>query len=567
MMSLNSRHQFKIDTMKHILTNPFVIVLLIVAIIALIVHFSLLISTKFKLKKKNLSNYTLLASLWKRYSDTFQDVEGNKKTKEYAEDFFNESEILPRVSWMRLVNYVPAFCVGGGILGTFIGLSNGISGMDLSTTEATQKGVKTLLDGAGMSFDSSIGGMGISIVFSLLVKGINTWFDKTAIIRFCKEMDKDYHISPITLEKEEKESTKQILVKILESAELQEKTLATLSDDLTEPLQEAMEKILEENTTQMSNLIEEKLVPVLNDLRDVKQESASKTIETTIENLASSMESMMTKFQDELVGQAEDDFKQLTETLISVSSSLNEFPLTVENLQSGMKESILQIQKQVDRTMLASSEHMVTQNQKVEEIFTNASKTYGDSISVIQEQMETLQLNQEKSVKESYMLSKEIESFLAKSKEVYHSFKEITENTENATSNLKKTFTKAEEREQLFKENTIKMSKLTNDIIEGNKEFFIAHKNSLDLSKDSVNNFATKFEVIDRGLKSIFQEIQNGLERYKQDTNAGVNDYLEAFTTKLGDSQGFLRSLVEDLKDISEELTSEVEKMNNKMMV
>lgn len=73
--------------------------------------------------------------------------------------------------------------VGWGILGTFIGLSIGVMGLDLRTSDSIQKGIQNLLNNVGTAFLTSVAGMGLSMYYtwrsSLFYQELNSTYYKT----------------------------------------------------------------------------------------------------------------------------------------------------------------------------------------------------------------------------------------------------------------------------------------------------------------------------------------------------------------------------------------------------
>ena len=76
----------------------------------------------------------LFTQVWKDYQESFIEFNGGKKTDEFSYDYFNEKHLLSANTNLRLINSIPATLVGFGILGTFIGLTYGISNFQTSST-------------------------------------------------------------------------------------------------------------------------------------------------------------------------------------------------------------------------------------------------------------------------------------------------------------------------------------------------------------------------------------------------------------------------------------------------
>lgn len=99
-----------------------------------------------------------------------------RKTKEQQEegmvlsdieDVINEDSLALR-SWRGVVLQIAGILTALGLLGTFLGLITGISGVTFSTFEATVSSIETLLAGIATAFYTSIVGVILSVIFNVV---------------------------------------------------------------------------------------------------------------------------------------------------------------------------------------------------------------------------------------------------------------------------------------------------------------------------------------------------------------------------------------------------------------
>ena len=83
-------------------------------------------------------------------------------------------------------------------------------------------------------------------------------------------------------------------------------------------------------------------------------------------------------------------------------------------------------------------------------------------------------------------------------------------------------------------------------------------------SQQLLNDFSTRFETIDAGLKSIFEEIEGGLTNYSTTTRDSINTYLGDFSKHLTDASAALAGGVEALTENVHELTDMIEKQTTR---
>ena len=128
----------------------------------------------------------------KRRTDT---KNGEKKTLHFAEEFFNSSE-LARAKGINLkhINAAPGVLSGLGVLGTFVGLTFSVTTFDSTDSAAIMTSIKTLLDGMGTAFITSLAGMFFSAIYIFFQKRFYNNYDN-AIAVLVRQLDQKFHIS------------------------------------------------------------------------------------------------------------------------------------------------------------------------------------------------------------------------------------------------------------------------------------------------------------------------------------------------------------------------------------
>ena len=101
--------------------------------------------------------------------------------------YVNEETIIDSAGSVALADMVPGVLTSLGILGTFLGLVRGLSGLSLNAADTQQllSAMEQLIGGMSTAFLTSIAGVGASLLFSLLN---NHYMSKCrrAIDRFCE---------------------------------------------------------------------------------------------------------------------------------------------------------------------------------------------------------------------------------------------------------------------------------------------------------------------------------------------------------------------------------------------
>ncbi|WP_420905547.1 hypothetical protein [Candidatus Magnetaquiglobus chichijimensis] len=110
--------------------------------------------------------------------------------------YFNERTLYFVNINTRLFDAIPGFLTGGGIFGTFVGLVAGIylaqDGMAAGPQEMKQA-MKFLMGGVSTAFITSIFGIGLSILFSVIEKRRQHWIGQL-VHRFCEHLEACFEI-------------------------------------------------------------------------------------------------------------------------------------------------------------------------------------------------------------------------------------------------------------------------------------------------------------------------------------------------------------------------------------
>ncbi|WP_338960462.1 MotA/TolQ/ExbB proton channel family protein [Fusobacterium nucleatum] len=140
------------------------------------------IKNEFFYKEEDIEKYPILSKSWKEYSSTFLKTSDNKYYQvSDAEDLFNENSLIKEKMNMKILNYIPQLFVGLGIFGTFLGLSLGLSHINLRDTGDLGQ-INNLIEGVQTSFYTSLYGMFFSISITLLFNNYMSQIEKRIFI-------------------------------------------------------------------------------------------------------------------------------------------------------------------------------------------------------------------------------------------------------------------------------------------------------------------------------------------------------------------------------------------------
>lgn len=107
-------------------------------------------------------------SIWKKFERTLfkSKAEGVLMTQD-PEAFYNDQTLLDNLP-LDLFHAMPGIFTGLGLLGTFAGITAGISGIDLGNVETMKSGIEVLLSGTQTAFVTSVVGLILALVYNLV---------------------------------------------------------------------------------------------------------------------------------------------------------------------------------------------------------------------------------------------------------------------------------------------------------------------------------------------------------------------------------------------------------------
>jgi hypothetical protein len=578
---------------ENVLTAYWVIALIAIFIIALFYLIFKLISIRNSFKKSKIKTHKKIGRIWTAYQSSFCKYGDLSKTTEFSEDYFNEQNILMATLNLRAINNVSNTLIGLGILGTFVGLTYGIADSNFETTEAIKNSINNLLSGMGTAFVSSIWGMGLSLIFTNIFK---LWQSNITrkIQDLCLELDKENKIEQQDYETfqqekqrniindlfneylvadtdEGKQLPKNVFRQLLEESVKQTASLQTFSDDLGTSIELAMEKLVEDNSQQISQLIEEKLVPVLEDLKAIKQDSGTQVIENAVQRLADSMKAMMDDFKNTITGDTKQEMEGLAERLTVVSESLVGIPNTMTDITLQVSEVIEALKETVVKNIEQSKIEATEINKQNRETFTSATTEYKSTVEDIQDHMELLLSTQKDNIKQVSEINNEIKTTLKENSQVNQQFESMIQKSKIVVQLIESVSNKFENNSNVLNESSssLKLSisnfrNSINEYVERNNELLNHQQEVTQKTMNVSETYAARFETIENGLSGIFDQIQTGLKDYQKTTGENLNQYLKQFSSILTAAHQGLENNVSGLNDITEELTDQIEKLTKR---
>ena len=316
----------------------------------------------------------------------------------------------------------------------------------------------------------------------------------------------------------------------------------------------------------------------------------SKTSQSQAEQMKSMMERMLSAFQEAI------DTHQagLSATTDSVNEEMEQIANKIRDLLKSTAdrtdEQLAKRTTDMEKVSAQSIQMLQTTIEKLQESITSAASQVKDNSEVMTNQMhqlvdqnasrfesvfETGKTSVSELLKQQADQIKEVNAQLDTSREILEKSKEMLEQMETGVTSAHKLVatTRTLSDQLVTAANTLedggeRLMEASETFSEETSEYLTANRETIEQiqsmqlqSRQLLNDFSTRFETIDAGLKSIFEEIEEGLTNYSTTASDSINTYLNKFSDQLTQASTALAGSVSALDDSVEELTDMADRL------
>lgn len=278
---------------------------------------------------------------WAEYSKTlFQSADGvTLYSTDDAERFFNTRTLAPELFKDSLLAAIPSMLTAIGVLATFLGLSVGLGGVDISPdadTGALLQGINTLISSAGVAFITSIGGVLTSLYATFTLKKREGVMERNVA---ALEADVDKRFVRYSAES----GLFGMETHTRETAE----SMAELHEKIGVKLQTAVDGLSQEMQTAFVTAIDRALAPALDKLTTDTSKQSAEVFEALVGRFSGAFEHMgdaqstaMQSASDSLVNSVTTMGAQLGHSLSAVQSAAEEDRLANRQALEQMRSAV-----------------------------------------------------------------------------------------------------------------------------------------------------------------------------------------------------------------------------------
>jgi uncharacterized phage infection (PIP) family protein YhgE len=314
-----------------------------------------------------------------------EDEQGAWSFERYASRFAN----------LELIEATPGLLTALGLIGTFVAIALGLSGLD-PQPNGVIKGVESLLAGLGGKFVTSILALAAAVVFQL-ADGL--WFRRSMTRAHQSLIDRLNRAFP-------RLSPAQQFTELLESSRRQEASLSNISSDVTNRLHDLfntsllpdLSRLVAQSMTQEIGPSLERVnvgITALEEgirrLETGKQESLGaelRTLTTNLEaSLRSTLEQMGAQFREALSGSANDEFRNAAEAMRGSAGVLSAMNGSFQTVQASLQRMLEDAEARASRSYEEGEGRTRALNELVERLVVQLNDSASTSAAEVQRLM------------------------------------------------------------------------------------------------------------------------------------------------------------------------------------
>ena len=291
------------------------------------------VNVYFESLSQEMGNSDLIKGIWRKYQRTLISIPGKDGLEKYStvesESYFSVAAFTEGMKGGLWSGLAGTF-TGIGILGTFIGLTIGLAGVDTSSTGALSSSISGLLGGMSTAFVTSIFGIVSAIVFGVWHSQNMKRFGD-AVSRFTDALDQVFI----------RKSVEEILLEELAESREQRAAMEQLSTDMAISICDHLPDVLDQLAEKMDSAMKGNLDTMLAGLSERQDKQTEQLMQ-----ISSNTSSLVSGCFDQLGNVLKKGVGQEAEEL---GNSLKNLSSDIASLAEGIRDIL-------DRSTKASSE-------------------------------------------------------------------------------------------------------------------------------------------------------------------------------------------------------------------
>ena len=238
-----------------------------------------------------------------------------------ASEVFNASSLANGLVGNRFILAMPGILTGLGVLGTFVGLTLGISDLDLKSLDNANDQIKNLISGCATAFKTSVWGVGCSLLFIIIEKFLE-WLALSKIRLLQSQLD---GLIP-------RYTPEESMIELQRASGETEGILKGLAVAIGDEMQKAMNRL----GSSITDAVRESLGNNAQDLGKMSAELMSAALTEELGKLQNAMSGMAAEFKSEFMGAS----SELNATISGFDKLLSGVDATVKASSDATRQAV-----------------------------------------------------------------------------------------------------------------------------------------------------------------------------------------------------------------------------------
>ena len=503
--------------------------------------------------------------IWKKFKDSLVKLQ-NKVGEDVfyttypIEDFFDLKLVGGKLVSDKLIPIIPSILTGLGLLGTFYGLTTGLSGIDIHNVENLTNSIGKIISGASIAFETSLIGIGLSLIVNLCdkisIKGIK-----------CKLNELKKVIYPLFPQLKLEET----FIQISEYNKNMNEAMGELAEKIGNKMQEGMIEATSKMNSEISIALE-KLA--------LSTQSWGDRVASGSENVLSSL---ITEFNDKIGANASSQREMLEDAASKMSMVVSSLDEMMKKYNETTNESFENIKKQQEEVNKQHIDNLNSYNNKLTEVTDDVFKNQEKQTQIIDSLLDKCSSVSTELSTELGDLKSNISDINVKLSNIITKFNNTVEKLDDATERLEKTgdiFQDAGEKiatpiiktvsifeeltEKTLKTQTTieKISQNFADISSESEEILNSINTLFSNSNNSFNELSrnqTSFlNQLKENINNLHQEVVKSFENYKESVTNQTNERLEQWNEKTNQFSSSMLNTVKAIQAIVDDIEKKV---------
>jgi len=489
------------------------------------------------LLKEAKNNKHLGGHAWQEFNESLiEATDGNNNTKLYntidSEHFFNSSTLANKITESRMLAAVPGFLTAIGVVGTFIGLQMGLSGLNIGNdvqVSEMKSGLSIVISGAKIAFITSVWGVLLSVVFNYIEK----LYENSA--------RKKIHLLQIKIDNIfDRMPAERQLQYIVDDGRESRESLQGLAEQIGERMQDSLIEATASIQSGLEASLEKIMAPAINKLVDETADGNQKALDGLIDNF-------LDKFGEQGSNQREAmdaASKNVSETFGSLNSSLTTFLEKLEDSQNNTADR----EKELMTTISNQVSQLVVQSTEQRKILTDAVENQVQNLSDLFHERENTSLARDE---------KRQEVFVEQTSNLKQASESLLDNFEikmNAQSELTK---------ELLSQGELLQSSVNSSIKANNEASanLMASSTELKMASQDIKMFGAQIKEAGNTLSNAFSDAVTSTADLSRQ-NQKSSELMEEYRERLINDQNQFSQISERLQSMISSVDSSFDKMN-----